>query len=117
MVIRPSDSWENISTKLESCLADICSWMSANKLKLIQDKTELIVFSSKQNPESRQAFTLKVGACTVKAASAVKNLGVFFDSSLTMEKQVNAVSKFVITRYATLVAFASILPLTPAKPL
>ena len=93
MVIRPSDSWENISTKLESCLADICSWMSANKLKLIQDKTELIVFSSKQNPESRQAFILKVGACTVKAASAVKNLGVFFDSSLTMEKQVNAVSK------------------------
>ena len=37
MVIRPSDSWENISTKLEAYLADICSWMSANKLKLNQD--------------------------------------------------------------------------------
>ena len=41
------------------------AWLSANKLKLNQDKTELIVFSSKQNPESRQDFTLKVGACLV----------------------------------------------------
>ena len=34
--------------KLNRCLADIKEWMSASKLKLNPDKTELIVFGSKR---------------------------------------------------------------------
>jgi len=36
---------------------------------------------------------LQVGNNTVSVASSVKNLGVYFDTSMTMERQVNAISK------------------------
>ena len=56
IVIRPSDSWDNLATKMEACLADISLWMSSNMLKLNQDKTELIVFSSKHQAKKNSVF-------------------------------------------------------------
>ena len=38
-------------------------------------------------------FQLQVGEKTVCVAESVKNLGVYFDTSLSMEKQVNAIPK------------------------
>jgi len=86
MVIRPSDSWDNLATKMEACLADISLWMSSNMLKLNQDKTELIVFSSKYQAKKTQDFHLTVGDSVVNAMEFVRNLGVYLDSSLTMKK-------------------------------
>ena len=92
-VIKLSDDWNNISVKLEACLADISDWMSANMLKLNQDKTELIVFRPKYQSKTTNDYQSHVGTNTVHASKSVKNLGVHFDTSLMMEKQVNAVSK------------------------
>ena len=55
-----------------------------------------------------EELRLQVGKNTVSVASSVKNLGVYFDTSLTMERQVNAISKACyyqirnIRRYITL---------------
>ena len=62
-------------------------------LKLNQDKTELIVFRPKHQSKTTNDYQLHVGTNTVHASKSVKNLGVHFDTSLMMEKQVNAVSK------------------------
>ena len=35
---------------VQSCVNDISKWMTANKLKLNKDKTELIVISSQHRP-------------------------------------------------------------------
>ena len=40
-----------------------------------------------------EELRLQVGNNTVSVASSVKNLGVYFDTSLTMERQVSAISK------------------------
>jgi len=40
-----------------------------------------------------EELRLRVGDNTVSVASSVKNLGVYFDTSLTMERQVNAITK------------------------
>ena len=42
-------------SNIEKCLVDIDLWMTANKLKLNKDKTELIYFYSKYNPQ--KSFT------------------------------------------------------------
>jgi len=46
-VIKSQGDWSDLSERLERCLSDIADWMSANMLKLNQDKTELIIFAPK----------------------------------------------------------------------
>jgi len=62
-------------------------------LKLNKEKTELIIFNPKHQVGINEELRLQVGNNTVSVASSMKNLGVYFDTFLTMEKQVNAISK------------------------
>ena len=59
-------------------------------LKLNQEKAELIIFKPKHQVEE---LVLRLGKHTVSVALPVKNLGGYFDISLTMERQVNAIFK------------------------
>ena len=58
-------------------------------LKLNQDKTEFIVFCPKSQMNDLPAFTLDFCGTIVSDVSCVKNLGVYLDKSLNMEKQVS----------------------------
>lgn len=93
MVIKPISNQAALTDNLEICLKDISNWMSSNLLKLNTDKTEVIVFSSKARSRSMKHLKLTVGSDIIYPSPCVKNLGVFFDSSLTMEKQVSSVAK------------------------
>jgi len=93
MIIKPLDDWNNYFERLEACLDEIGTWMSNNLLKLNQDKTELIVFSSKHQSKNVPIFHLKVGESVINSVTSVRNLGVYFDRRLTMEKQVASIVK------------------------
>jgi len=58
---------------MKACMADISLWISSNMLKLNQDKTELIVFSSKHQAKKTQDFHLTVGDSVVNAVYSVHN--------------------------------------------
>ena len=79
--------------KIESCLEDIGTWMSLNKLKLNSEKTELLVIGS-QNLSASQfpSFTAIDGSVT-QPSQFVRNIGVIFDNKLNMERQVAAICK------------------------
>lgn len=93
MIIKPLDDWNNYFERLEACLDEIGTWMSNNLLKLNQDKTKLIVFSSKHQSKNVPIFHLKVGESVINSVISVRNLGVYFDRRLTMEKQVASIVK------------------------
>jgi exonuclease III len=93
ITVKDNTNWDRITKQLESCLVDINNWMNLNKLKLNQEKTQLIVFSPKHKSLCRKDLKLTVGANEIPAVSTVKSLGVHFDASLKMEKQVNAISR------------------------
>ena len=57
-------------------------------LRLNEEKTELIIFNPKHQVGINEQLRLQVGNNTVAVASSVDNLGVYFDTSLTMERQV-----------------------------
>ena len=93
LVIKPLVNWKNISRRLETCLSDICVWMSSNMLKLNQDKTELIVFAPKHLVKEFSECCLSFDETIVTNASFVKNLGIFFDKILSMQKQASGITK------------------------
>ena len=57
------------------------------------DKTELILFTPKTRVKKFSNCHLSFDGTIVSNASVVKNLDVYFDRTLSMEKQVNAVTK------------------------
>ena len=76
IAIMPKTIWFDTAKKLEACLADISTWMSANMLKLNEGKTELIIFNPKHQVRMNEELQLQVGNNTVFVASSAKNLGV-----------------------------------------
>ena len=93
LIINPKDSWDNIADRLEQCLSDIENWMQNNILKLNQEKTELIIFTPKHKSNEFSGRQLAFGGSVITNAACVKNLGVFFDSKLSMECQINSVTR------------------------
>ena len=44
-----SQAIQNSIARIQNCIADICLWMSNDTLKLNASKTELIIFTTKQD--------------------------------------------------------------------
>jgi hypothetical protein len=89
-VIKPQGDWSDLSGRLERCLSDIADWMSANMLKLNQDKTELIIFAPKHQVKHFSDFRLKFDGTVLNDVPCVKNLGMYFDKTISMEQQASA---------------------------
>ena len=67
--------------------------MHQNMLKLNADKTEVMLFSSKHNSRTMDTISVDMGNSSIASTSCVRNVGVMFDSNMTMEQQVNAVCR------------------------
>ena len=91
--IKLDENWASERSAIEACVADVGGWINRNMLKLKQNKNELIVFSTKHRIHRVNDLSLTIGSRVLLAVQSVRNLGVIMDSSLTMEKQVNAISK------------------------
>ena len=67
---------------LKNCLCDISAWMSQNKLKFNNGKTEIILFSSKRHMAELNIKSLSVVAGTDASVTSepVRNLEAMFDS-------------------------------------
>ena len=78
--------------RIEICLDDIDNWMTLNKLKLNKDKTEFLLFSSKHNPQ-QSSPVLHLGNDFIKPSAHARNIGVIFDSTLSMVPHVNNICK------------------------
>lgn len=88
----PCSLSENIAC-IERCVADVSEWMCVNKLKLNEDKTEAVLCNPKDIDLVDNVTDIKIGSDIVKLSKKVKNLGVYFDSALTMESHVNHLCK------------------------
>ena len=92
---RPGDaaSLADAIRRLEMCIQEIRMWMTANKLKLNDGKTDFMVNVSAYY---RQLITsleiaIKVGNTNIHPTMSVKNLGVTLDTNMTMHPHVNQI--------------------------
>jgi pectin methylesterase-like acyl-CoA thioesterase len=85
-----ADAVHNGCIKVERCLADINAWMTNNKLKLNNDKTEIMLFGTRSSLADVDITSLEVAGTRVHVSDGpVRNLGVLLDNSLSMSSQVN----------------------------
>lgn len=88
----PITSIENVKNKLVMLLSDIRVWMVKRKLKLNEGKTELILIRGNNRYKINDEFgTFDFNLHLLTPASSVRNIGVFFDETLSFEKHINYV--------------------------
>lgn len=75
--------------------------MSANKLKLNAEKTEVLTVTPKHKP-ALPPITLQVGDASVTSTSKVRDLGVIFDGTMSMEEHVSSVVRSAYGQLCTI---------------
>ena len=89
---KPSAAGEPTTSKLriESCIHDVNNWMSANKLMLNHDKTELLVLHARHRPQPPLESIL-VCSDVIYSSNSAKNIGAWFDNVMFTDKQINSI--------------------------
>ena len=78
---------------MTSSIEEVGIWMKGNKLKMNDDKTELITIGSKSKLKQVSTNSMVFQDCEIEFSESVRNLGVFLDESLSVEMQVNQLCK------------------------
>ena len=84
---RPTDT-ASLSFSVESCIADVASWMSANRLQLNAAKTELMWCSTSRRHHQLPVNGLSIGQDIIQPVHCVRDLGLYLDSTLSMRNHV-----------------------------
>ncbi|KAK2159884.1 hypothetical protein LSH36_144g05035 [Paralvinella palmiformis] len=84
----PKTTWPDVAKKLETCLADISTWMSANMLKLNEEKTELIIFNPKH--QVRMTEELRLQALQGTAPQYLEELVVPYQPTRSLRSESGA---------------------------
>ena len=82
----------------EACIEDSRQWMSSNMLKLNDDKTEFVIFGTRQQLAKMNTIHICIGDTLVALVDCIQNLGFFMDKFL---KNANHVNKLVSQLFYT----------------
>uniref|UniRef100_A0A8C1SEN9 Reverse transcriptase domain-containing protein n=1 Tax=Cyprinus carpio TaxID=7962 RepID=A0A8C1SEN9_CYPCA len=88
---RPGETYQ--FEKLTECIVDIKNWMTSNFLLLNSEKTEVLIIGPKSSACNDLERCLSLDGCSVNSSSSVRNLGVLFDSNLSLESHVSSICK------------------------
>ena len=86
------DLLSSAKSSIELCVQEINNWMILNGLKLNEEKTELLLLSSRYRSSVPLEF-VRVGGETIQPSSSVRNLGVILDPSADMEDHIKKICK------------------------
>ena len=79
--------------KQEQCLESVKTWMSQNRLKMNDDKTEVILFGHRSQLKKCDTTHVKVGSTAVAVSDQIKYLGVYTDRELSFKHHIINKSK------------------------
>ena len=74
---------------MQDCISDVKTWMTSNKLRLNDDKTEcLLIVSNRTSLPNPHPTSIHIGDTDILFSLQAKNLGVTLTNNLSMEKHV-----------------------------
>ncbi len=71
-------------------MVEVKQWMIKNMLKLNDDKTEFIVIVTRQQRRKIDIPHIKINGTDIAPTSNVRNLGLMFDSEMSMKAHVSS---------------------------
>ena len=86
---------DRVISILSNCISEIKNWMSNNMFLLNDDKTEFFVAANPRlmNILSDISITIHVGNTVIRPSLSIRNLGVTFDSAMTMSNHISSICK------------------------
>jgi hypothetical protein len=79
--------------EIEDCLRSVGTWMTENKLKMNNSKTEIIVYGTKQQVTKVKLSNITVNGAVVNCVNSVRDLGVWMENSLGFNLHIQKKSK------------------------
>ena len=105
----PTDRISELLHSMQSCISDVKAWATANMLKLNDNKTELMLVTSKRTKHLHNLpISIIMGNAQIPFKQSVKNLGFTLDCHLTMNAHVTKISRtcyFELRRLASIRRF------------
>ena len=82
----PSD-FPVLACCLKDCIEDVAEWMGDSKLKMNDDKSELMAIAtrSKLNQVIPTLAPMSISGCDIPFSQSVRNLGFYLDETLSMD--------------------------------
>ena len=87
---RDHTSVESALSRMSACIDKIRHWMTVNYLKFNEDKTEFFVAIPNHLRQYLPPVSLRVGTKIIHPVDSVRNLGIVFDSSMSMKTQITS---------------------------
>ena len=102
----PLNGISELLHSMQSCISDVKAWATANMLKLSDNKTDLMLVTSKRTKHLHNLpISITIGNAQIPFKQSVKNLGFTLDCHLTMNAHVSNIAR---TFYFELRCLASI---------
>ena len=90
----PPDKICQLLHSMQSCIGDVKAWATANMPKFNDNKTELMLVTSKRNKYLHTPLTsITIGNAQVSFKQSVKKLGFSLDCHLTMNAHIYNISR------------------------
>ena len=85
----PSD-FPGLACCLKDCIEDVAEWMGDSKLKMNDDKTELMAIGtrSKLSQVIPSLAPMSISGCDIPFSQSVRNLGFYLDETLSMDAHI-----------------------------
>ncbi len=101
--------------KIQRCMVEVKQWMVKNMLKLNDDKTEFIIIGTIQKRSKIHIPHINISGTDIAPTSTVRNLGVMFDSDMSMKSHVNSINRSVYPQLKNLTAIKPFLDMVAAN--
>ena len=88
----PADT-PSLACEMSSSIASVADWMRDNKLKMNDEKTELIAVGTRSKLALTPLLSMTISGHEIEFSKSVRNLGVYLDETLSMDTQINTLCR------------------------
>ena len=89
----PNQSYDSLSL-LSSTLDEVYAWLTSNRLSVNPSKTEFLIIGNPQQRNKIQSSSIVFCGNIISPSTSARNLGVTFDSSMSLTKHISSICKF-----------------------
>ena len=79
--------------RTQACMGELKAWMIHHRLQLNDDKTEVPVITTPSSASKHSLTDVVIGDSILQPTAVARNIGVMFDSELSMKSQVSKLCK------------------------